>query len=354
MRLEFAPLPRRQPHPELMPETERHSPLDPPLPDRDGQQLTWGHLPQSATALALVQAARRHPGPLVVITPDTPTADRLESALRFFAGDDGLEVLGLPDWETLPYDLFSPHQDIVSQRLASLYHLPELKAGILLLPVSTLMQRLPPVPYVTGNALLLDCGARLDMDALRRRLADAGYRSVAQVMEHGEFAVRGALLDLFPMGSETPLRIDLFDDEIESIRAFDPETQRSGESLERIRLLPAREFPLTDDGIARFRQAWRVRFEGDPGRCPIYRDVGQGLAPGGLEYYLPLFSRRRRPCSTTCRRTRCSSVSTAAATRPRRSGTRSGHVMSNAVTTVNGRCSIRPTSISTPRPSTVS
>ena len=272
-----------------MPETERHSPLDPPLPDREGQQLTWGHLPQSATALALVQAARQHSGPLVVIAPDTPAADRLESALRFFASDDALEVLGLPDWETLPYDLFSPHQDIVSQRLATLYRLPDLAAGILLLPVSTLMQRLPPVPYVTGNALRLDSGARLDIDALRRRLADAGYRSVAQVMEHGEFAVRGALLDLFPMGSETPLRIDLFDDEIESIRAFDPESQRSGERLERIRLLPAREFPLTDEGIARFRQAWRVRFEGDPGRCPVYRDVGQGLAPGGLEYYLPLF-----------------------------------------------------------------
>jgi len=272
-----------------MPETERHSPLDPPLPDRNGQQLTWGHLPQSATALALVQAARRHSGPLVVVAPDTPTADRLENALRFFAGDDGLEVHGLPDWETLPYDLFSPHQDIVSQRLATLYRLPDLTTGILLLPMSTLMQRLPPIPYVTDNVLLLDSGAQLDMDALRQRLAAAGYRSVAQVMEHGEFAVRGALLDLFPMGRDTPLRIDLFDDEIESIREFDPESQRSGKRIERIRLLPAREFPLTDDGIARFRQAWRVRFEGDPGCCQVYRDVSQGLAPGGLEYYLPLF-----------------------------------------------------------------
>jgi transcription-repair coupling factor (superfamily II helicase) len=272
-----------------MPETRRHSPFDPPLPDRDGQQLTWGHLPPSATALALVAAARRHPGPLVVIAPDTPTVDRLESALHFFAGADGPEVLGLPDWETLPYDLFSPHQDIVSQRLASLYRLPELRAGILLLPVSTLMQRLPPRTYVSGNVLLLDRGQRLDLDSLRLRLVEAGYRSVAQVMEHGEFAVRGALLDLFPMGSETPLRIDLFDDEIESIRVFDPETQRSGARSDRVRLLPAREYPLTEAGSARFRQAWRVRFEGDPGRCPVYRDVGQGLAPGGLEYYLPLF-----------------------------------------------------------------
>ncbi len=275
----------------LLPMTDaaHHSPFAPPLPERPGQRLVWGHLPPAASALALVEAARRHAGPLVVLAPDTPTVDRLADALHFFAGTDGPAVLGLPDWETLPYDLFSPHQDIVSERLATLYRLPELARGLLLLPVATVMQRLPPVPYVTGNVLLLDRGARLDVDALRRRLVDAGYRAVAQVMEHGEFALRGALLDLFPMGREAPLRLDLFDDEIESIREFDPETQRSGATVARVRLLPAREFPLTDDGIARFRQAWRVRFEGDPGRCPVYRDVGQGLAPGGIESYLPLF-----------------------------------------------------------------
>ncbi len=272
-----------------MTDPRRQSPLDPSLPERPGQQLTWGHLPPDAAALALVEAARRHPGPLVVIAPDTPTTDRLASALQFFAGDDGPRVLGLPDWETLPYDLFSPHQDIVSARLATLHRLPELERGLLLLPVSTLMQRLPPVAYVGGNVLMLNQGMRLDVAALRERLVDAGYRNVAQVMEHGEFAVRGALLDLFPMGHDTPLRIDLFDDEIESIRVFDPESQRSGEAIDQVHLLPAREFPLTETGIAHFRQAWRVRFEGDPGRCPVYRDVGQGLAPGGVEYYLPLF-----------------------------------------------------------------
>ncbi|MDX1593815.1 MAG: transcription-repair coupling factor [Gammaproteobacteria bacterium] len=270
----------------------RQSPLAPPRPERPGQQLAWGHLPPTAAVLALVEAAREHDGPLVVITPDTPALDRVADTARFFAGADGPGILGLPDWETLPYDLFSPHQDIVSERLATLYRLPELRRGLLLLPVSTVMQRLPPRDYVTGNVLMLDRGERLDIETFRHRLVEAGYRHVAQVMEHGEFAVRGALLDLFPMGGESPLRVDLFDDEIESIRAFDPETQRSGAEVERLRLLPAREFPLTEAGIARFRQAWRVRFEGDPGRCPVYRDVGQGLAPGGIEYYLPLFFER--------------------------------------------------------------
>jgi len=272
-----------------MSDTERHSPLAPPLPERDAQQLVWGHLPGASAALALVHAAQRHDGLLVVVTPDTPSAEQLDSELRFFATAGQPEVLGLPDWETLPYDLFSPHQDIVSQRLATLARLPVLERGLLILPVSTLMQRLPPAAYVAGHALSLETGERLDIDAFRQRLVAAGYRHVTQVMEHGEFAVRGALLDLYPMGSDMPLRIDLFDDEVETIRRFDPETQRSEEKIERVRLLPAREFPLTEDGIGRFRQAWRRRFEGDPQRCPIYRDVSQGLAPGGLEYYLPLF-----------------------------------------------------------------
>lgn len=272
------------------PNPEFASPFDPILPRRPGETIVWGRLYGNSIGLVAAAAARRHDGPVVIVTGDNPTAARLETELRFFG--DGLELLPFPDWETLPYDLYSPHQDIVSQRLETLYRLPTLRSGVLMVPVTTLMQRIAPPEYLQAHSLVLRVGERLDPDSMRRRLERAGYRCVSQVMEHGEFAVRGALLDLFPMGSETPYRIDLFDEEVESIRLFDPETQRSTGQTEAVRLLPANEFSLGDETISRFRQNWRRRFEGDPQRSPVYREVSQGHAPGGVEYYLPLFHER--------------------------------------------------------------
>jgi len=215
---------------------------------------------------------------------------RLREELQFFSDHEAsFPVVQFPDWETLPYDTFSPHHDIVSERLATLYRLPAMKSGVLVVPVTTAMVRLPPQDYLLANTFLLEPGDALNLDDIRRRLERAGYRYVSQVIEHGEFSVRGSLLDLYPMGSVVPYRIDLLDTEVDTVRTFDPETQRSLKKVDRLRLIPAREFPTNEAGIAQFRQSWRSRFEGDPTLCPIYRDVSQGLAPSGIEYYLPLF-----------------------------------------------------------------
>ncbi|MDX2300343.1 MAG: transcription-repair coupling factor, partial [Xanthomonadaceae bacterium] len=228
-----------------------------------------------------------HAGLLLAVVRDTHGAHTLEQDLRVFAGD--LPVLHFPDWETLPYDQFSPHPDIVSQRIATLYRLPQVTRGVLVVPVSTLMQRLPPTRYIAGNTLMVRKGQRLDLDAEKQRLQASGYRNVGQVLDPGDFAVRGALLDIFAMGAAEPYRIELFDDEVESIRGFDPETQRSQHPVEEIRLLPAREFPLDDAACNAVRSRLRERFDIDPRRCPLYQDLKQGVAPAGIEYYLPLF-----------------------------------------------------------------
>ncbi len=262
--------------------------LSPLLPE-PGQRVRWGQLYGASLALALAQAAQHAEAPLLVITADARQADQLEAELGFFLKGSDCAVLQLPDWETLPYDVFSPHQDIISARLRTLYRLPETRRGIVIASAPTLLQRLPPRAYIDGGTLMLARGETLDIEALRMRLERAGYNCVSQVMEHGEYAVRGSLVDIFPMGSETPFRIDLFDEEIETIRSFDPETQISTEQVEAIELLPAREFPLTEEAIRNFRQAYRARFEGDPQRSLIYREVSHGHAPGGIEYYLPLF-----------------------------------------------------------------
>ncbi len=266
------------------------NPFHPPSPADAGQPAHWSRLYGGAGGLAIARAAAEHQGPLLVVAPDSLAAARLEAEIRFFGdpGDD-LPVLHFPDWETLPYDPFSPHQDIISERLSVLVRLAGLDRGVLVVPVNTLMVRLPPRSHIDGHSLVLDRGQRFDVEAMRLRLEKSGYRCVSQVMEHGEFAVRGAIFDLFPMGSSAPYRIDLFDDEIETLRQFDPETQRSLQQVDSIRLLPAREFPLDEDAISTFRQAWRREFEGDPSRCGIYRDVSNGHAPPGVEYYLPLF-----------------------------------------------------------------
>ncbi|MBI3773561.1 MAG: transcription-repair coupling factor [Gammaproteobacteria bacterium] len=266
------------------------NPFAPPIPARAGERLAWGRLYGSSFGMIVSQAARRHAGPLIVVTADMATTIRLEYELRFFlAGEPEIPVIPFPDWETLPYDIFSPHQDITSQRLEALSRLPGMQRGILIIPATTAMHRLPPRDYVEGHSLNLDVGEKLDINALRKRLERNGYRCVSQVMEHGEFAVRGSLVDLFPMGSRDPYRIDLFDNEIETIRVFDPETQRSEDTVAQVRLLPAREFPLNEEAISRFRQAFRAEFEGDPQRVTVYRDVTQGIASPGIEYYLPLF-----------------------------------------------------------------
>ncbi len=248
---------------------------------------TWGNLQGAALSLAIAEAASSAGRFTLLLTADSQAADRLEQELRFFAPQ--LPVLPFPDWETLPYDLFSPHQDIISQRIASLYRLPELDHGILVVPITTALHRLAPTRFLLGSSLVLDVGQKIDVEQMRARLEASGYRCVDTVYEHGEFAVRGALIDLFPMGSRQPYRIDLFDDEIETLRTFDPETQRSIDKVESIRLLPAREFPMQKDEVTRFKARFRERFDVDFRRSAIFQDLASGIVPAGIEYYLPLF-----------------------------------------------------------------
>ena len=269
---------------------ESRSPLLPRWPQQPGASLRWTQLLGSSRGLAIARAAQLHGGPLLVITRDARTARQIEDEVRFYlGGTNEVPLLPFPDWESLPYDAFAPHPDIISERLLTLYRLPELTRGIVLLTVASLQHRLPPRTYVAGHSFLLDTGTALDIEAFRGRLQQAGYQAVSQVMEPGEYAVRGGLVDVYPMGASGPYRIDLFGDKIESIRSFDPESQRSGEKLPGVRLLPAREVPLVPDAIQRFRQAFRARFEGDPQKVALYREVSKGSAPAGIEYYLPLF-----------------------------------------------------------------
>lgn len=262
-----------------------------PLP-KPGHGLQWPALPDSQFSLALARAAARHNSPVLLITNTSEEAEQRRRELQFFipdSGADALPILSFPDWETLPYDVFSPHQDIVSERLSALYQLPGLKRGILIVPVSSLMHRLPPPSYVQGNSLMLNVGQSLDVEQLRHRLLGAGYQHVDSVYEHGEFTVRGAIMDIFPMGSRVPYRIDLFDDEVESLRIFDPETQLSLEKVKQIRLLPGKEYPLNDQGRSTFRGKFRELFDVDTRKCPLYQDISEGIASAGVEYYLPLF-----------------------------------------------------------------
>ncbi len=258
------------------------------LPNSPKQRRQWTTPNGSALALALAEAGRRHSGLVVVLARDTHSAHSLEAEIDVFA-DGELEVLQFPDWETLPYDLFAPHPDIVSRRVATLYRLPNLDRGVLVVPIATLMQRLAPRSFITGSGLVLEGGQHFDLAAEQRRLSEAGYRNVPQVQEPGDFAVRGAIIDIFPTGSSVPYRIELFDEVVDSIRTFDPETQRSASKVDNVRLLPAREFPLTEETAKDFRNALRERFPIDPRRCPLYQDIREGTAPAGIEYYLPMF-----------------------------------------------------------------
>ena len=226
--------------------------------------------------------------PVLAVAGNEQQAYRLEGALRFFASDL-LPVLHLPDTETLAYDPFSPHQELLSDRMAALNALPGLRRGIVLVTADALIQRLPPRSFLDARSLLLQTGQSLDVISFRERLVAAGYAAVGEVQTQGEFAVRGSIVDLFPMGSDTAYRVDLFDDEIETIRSFDPETQRSVDKVETVRLLPAREFPTDKSGIDTFRRRYREYFPGDPARSRIYAEVSRGFPPGGIEAWLPLF-----------------------------------------------------------------
>ncbi|MGA2841656.1 MAG: transcription-repair coupling factor [Steroidobacteraceae bacterium] len=262
--------------------------VDPGLPTADTPRIKWGKLYGAAAALAIAEAAAKAAGPLIVITQNSRDAESLSDEIAFFAGT-GLPVRVFPDLETLPYDSFSAHPDITSARLATLAELPRARKGVWLVAIDTLLQRLAPRSYVEAHSLKVHVGETLDLDALRARLTMAGYAAVTQVVAHGEFAARGSLLDVFPMGSDSPYRIDLLDRDVETIRHFDPDTQRSGDKLDRIQLLPARETPLNPDAVREFRRRYRLRFTGDLTEQIVYRDVSAGQAPGGLEFFLPLF-----------------------------------------------------------------
>ncbi|HDL5103277.1 TPA: transcription-repair coupling factor, partial [Mannheimia haemolytica] len=260
------------------------------LPKSDGNfqdHQTLGNLVGHSDTLAISQAARAFYGLTVVVTPDTRTALRLEKALPQFAG---LPVQLFPDWETLPYDNFSPHQDIISARLSALFELQQGRQQILLLPINTLMQKVCPPNYLANNVLLIKKGDRFSIQKLRLQLENAGYRAVEQVLEYGEYAVRGSILDLFPMGAEEPFRLDFFDDEIDSIRTFDVDNQRTKTEIAEINLLPAHEFPTDSNGIEHFRAKFREKF-GEIRREPehIYQQVSKGILNAGIEYWQPLF-----------------------------------------------------------------
>jgi len=242
---------------------------------------------RGADSLELARLARSLKQPLVIISASATDAQRLLDEMHWF--EPQLAIHLLPDWETLPYDHFSPHPDLVSERLATLYQITQNACDVVIIPAGTALVRLPPQAFLAAHTFMLKKGQKLDLEALRGQCAEAGYHHVSQVMSPGEFSVRGGLVDLFPMGSALPYRLDLFDDEIETIRTFDVDSQRSLYPVGEIRLLPAREFPLDDKGIARFRQNFRETFEGDPSKCRLYKDISNGIASGGIEWYLPLF-----------------------------------------------------------------
>lgn len=261
----------------------------PTLPKKAGDIIQWGNLHGSSLPLSIANAAKQNPGSTLLVTADTPSAIKLEKELSFFLLNEPIPVKLLPDWETLPYDTFSPHQDIISQRLETLYQLTQNERCIFIVPVNTLLQKMAPVDYLSQYLLILTLNQKLDIDEFRLGLEKAGYNHVNQVMGHGEFSIRGSIIDLFPMGSPQPFRIDLFDDEIDSIRLFDPDSQRSGDKVEGIKLLPAREFPTDKEAIALFRQQYLEKFEANNSKESVYYQVGKGMMPGGIEYYLPLF-----------------------------------------------------------------
>ncbi len=255
-----------------------------------GKRYTLPRPPGSADALLLGRLAAREKAAgriTAIVTADATDAQRLIDELAFFAPE--LRACLFPDWETLPYDSFSPHQDLISERLATLWRISQGDADVVIVPATTALYRVAPPQFLAGYTFHFQVKQKLEEAKLKAQLTLAGYSHVTQVVSPGEYAVRGGLIDLFPMGSPVPYRVDLFDDEIDSIRTFDPDSQRSLYPVPEIRLLPGREFPMDDDARGKFRSRWRELLEGDPTRSRIYKDMGNGVATAGIEYYLPLF-----------------------------------------------------------------
>jgi len=264
-------------------------PKDNQDPNKKSDKISYGRLSGSSKTLAIAEAALYSDRVTIVVTENTPMAHRLESELVSILDTGQIPVFTFPDWEILPYDTFSPHQDIISQRLLTLYQLPKLKSGIIIVPVATLLHYISPRKYIEGNSFVFTTGDKNDINGLSQQLQQSGYRHVEQVIEHGEYSVRGSILDLFPMGSNQPFRLDFFDDEIDTIRLFDPESQRSKDKVEHIKLLPAHEFPLDKAGIETFRNYYRENFTVRNEKDSLYKQVTEGSFPAGIEYYLPLF-----------------------------------------------------------------
>ena len=264
-----------------------------PLP-KAGNRFVLPALHGAGEAFVLAQAAhalKSEGRMLTIVMADPPDAQRLLTEIHWFgqSGDQALRCHMLPDWETLPYDAFSPHQDLVSERLATLHEIQNKQCDVLIVPATTALVRMGPPSFLASYTFFFKQGERLDEGRLKSQLTLAGYSHVAQVMSPGEYSVRGGLIDLFPMGSVLPYRLDLFGDSIETIRTFDVDTQRSLYPVKEVRLLPGREFPMDENSRSTFRSRWREVFEGDPTRTTIYRDIGNGIASAGIEYYLPLF-----------------------------------------------------------------
>ncbi len=259
------------------------------IPEKIPNKQRWGQLYGCSLSMVLAEYCQKTSGIKLLIASDNLAAQQLRDELLFFLGETAQELLLFADWETLPYDQFSPHQDIISERLYTLSRLQQATHAIVIVAASTLMHRVCPRSFLTQHGLMLKQKQTLDIGQFRHQLQEAGYYCVNTVFEHGEFAVRGSIMDLYPMGSDKPFRIELFDDEIDSIRQFDPDTQRTVEKVEQINLLPAREFPLNEESITLFRRAFRETFSGNPSHCPLYETISNGQYISGIEYYLPLF-----------------------------------------------------------------
>ena len=269
------------------------------LPKRTGDQLTWRGLTGSSPLLAASEfraeiksaAEVEQPGLTVIVTAEPATTDQWASGLRFFQSATSTtdDIVRFPDWETLPYDAFSPHQDITSERLACLQQLRNDPDGVLIVPAATLVQKIAPTTFLDGACFDLKRGQLFKTEEQRLRLEAAGYQATDTVTERGQYAIRGAVMDIFPMGADLPVRIDLFDDEIDTLRSFDPETQLSVDQINELIILPGKEFPFDDTAVARFRDQWHNAFNVDVRRCSIYQDVSSYIAPNGVEYYLPFF-----------------------------------------------------------------
>ncbi len=262
-----------------------------PIPQNKQQSILWAGLTGCAESLALANAIDQEKRLFVIVTPDNQIALQLIQELAFFLQQQ-YPILHFPDWETLPYDVFSPLPEIISERLKTLVLLPEVKRGALVVSVNTLMHKLAPREHVLANSFAIKVGDVFNLELNRLKLESVGYQCVSQVYSHAEFAIRGAIIDIFPMGSNTPFRIELWDEEIDTIRTFDPETQLSLEKIDQIQLFPAHEFPFTDESIKHFRQSFRDYFPNASAKNTLYVDVSKGITPNGIEYYLPLFVER--------------------------------------------------------------